>query len=298
MNALLAVFVYEWRRTLTAGRIAWWFVLAAFPVGLTLLIRWQPDFGRNMTPEQIATVWSTIYYMLIPCVCCALGVFLNAAPAISAELEQRSWTYLATRPWGVMRLMLGKYFVAVVWAVTSAIASISFATVISVMDFHKFRSAPSWLIAFGSLLDSSWQALVHSEQSSLILRTWVTIIQLSVLSSFAYAALFLMIGAMFPRRAMVFCVAYTALVEVVLSLIPAVINRITIQYRMRSLMMNWADPVGRDQIQDNIFFRYVFAEGSNAEQILWLCGLTLLFLIVALSVAQHKEFTSAYESDL
>ena len=334
MSSLLAVFTYEWRRVFTAGRIGWWFVLALFPVGISLLIRMQPQFARGMRPEEVQTVWSIIFYLLIPCVCCSLGVFLNAAPAIAGELEQRSWIYLATRPRGILWLMLGKYLVAVAWAVTSALLSVTLATLVSQMDFAAYRGvAPlpsrdqssertrnepdngdgtrnadtddrprlpetSPRGSISALLGGSFRSVFSSEQSEPILRIWMTMAKLSVLSSCSYAALFLMIGAMFPKRAMVFSVAYIALVEVVLSLIPAVINRITIQYRLRSLMMAWADPFGRDQMQDNMFFKYVFADGGNWEQIIWLVGLTVLFLSTALLVAQRSEFTSAAESDI
>ncbi len=350
MSSLWAVFGYEWRRGMTPGRIGWWFVLTLFPALIVLMIRWQPQFGRGMQPEEINTVWSIVFYLLIPCVCCVLGVFLNAAPAIAAELEQRSWVYLATRPRGILWLMLGKYLVAVVWAVISALLSISIAAVVSQLDFQAYRNGASTgslpasqtndvlrplepgidgkteaeyrqstadaqlasrggvnqagverSAAKGSITDLLANSVHHvlwSTQGAMIRRTWVTMVKLSVLSAIAYASLFLMIGAMFPKRAMVFCVAYIALVEVVLSLIPAVINRMTFQYRLRSLMINWADPVGQDQMQGNMFFRYVFADGGNTEQVTWMIGLACLFLLVALLVAQKREFTAAAESDL
>ena len=334
MSSLWAVFSYEWRRGLTRGRIGWWLVLSLFPVLIAFMIRWQPQFGRGMRPEEINTVWSIVFYLLIPCVCCVLGVFLNAAPAIAAELEQRSWVYLATRPRGILWLLLGKYLVAVLWAVTSAVMSISIAAFVSQLDFQAYRNgtASSNLMTSQSndvliplelvgeadpnivnrtgvdgrirkgsvtdLLTGCVHDVLWSDQGVMIRRTWLTMIKLSVLSAVAYAALFLMIGAVFPKRAMVFSVAYIALVEIVLSLIPAVINRVTFQYRLRSLMINWADPVGQDQMQDNMFFKYVFADGGNTEQVAWMVGLASLFLLVALIVAQKREFTAAAESDL
>ncbi|MCA9035414.1 MAG: hypothetical protein KDA91_09795 [Planctomycetaceae bacterium] len=298
MNSLSAVFFYEWRRTLTFARLGWWFVLAMFPVAITFMIRRQPRFAAGMRPDEIATVWSIVFYLLIPSVCCMLGVFLNAAPAIASELEQRSWIYLATRPRGVMWMMLGKFLVAVVWAVTSAVLSITLATIVSQMDFAAWRGAETVSEGLIRLFSSSLTETLYSDQSPAIFRTWWTMVRLSILSACAYSALFLMIGASFPNRSMVFSVGYVALVEVVLSLIPAVINRITVQYRLRSLMINWADPVRRDQMQGNMFFKYVFADGGNTEQILWLIGLTVCFLGAALLIAEKREFTSAAESDI
>jgi len=127
---------------------------------------------------------------------------------------------------------------------------------------------------------------------------WFSMVRLSVLSSVSYGALYLMIGAMFPRRSMVFSVAYTAIVEVFLSMIPAVINRLTIQYRMRSLFIYWMDDEMREQILDDDFSQLMFAEGTASTQIFWLTGMTLVFLLTALIVAHKREFTSASESDV
>lgn len=269
MNQLRAVFFYEWKRSLTLGRLCWWAVLTAFPVLITLLVTSEADFeNEGMSPAEIEGVWSLLFYMLIPCVCCALGVFLNAAPAIASELEQRSWVYLATRPHGIFWLLTGKYLVAVAWASTSAIASVSLALPLIGVDHPG--------------------------------RVWWSIARLSVLSSIAYAALYLMIGALFPRRAMVFSITYTVVVEVVLSLIPAIINRLTIQYRLRSLLMQWVElpEEGRREMEENPFFNYVFAEDSSSVQILWLLGLTAVFLAAATAAAHLSEFTAASESDV
>lgn len=290
-------------------RLAWWFLLAAFPAALVLLIRFQEDFGFMMTQQEIDTVWSILLYMLIPCVCCAMGVFLNAAPAVAGELEQRSWIYLATRPRGILNLLLGKYAVAVVWAASCGLVGITFAAVVSEIDLSIFGVDPPALrtsdagtemrtAGNGSPMPEPEVPAVERSRGEVLFRLWFTMARLSMLSAMSYGALFLFIGALFPRRAMIFCVFYMGLVEVVLSLIPAIINRLTIQYRLRSLMMNWAEPAGRDQMQDNIFFRYVFAEGSNFEQILWLFGLSSIFLTGAVVAAHVKEFTSASESDV
>lgn len=288
MNPLLAMCSWELKRTLTAGRIGWWAALTAFPSAIVLLVRCQGEFGEQMTQAQVDSVWSIVSYMLIPCVCCGMGVFLNAAPAIASELEQRSWIYLATRPRGILWLMLGKYLVAVVWTFSSAAASVSLATLLTEADLSVF-GVRSLDMAAG---------YDEATRPEALFRLWFTMLRLSLLSVLAYGALYLMIGALFPKRAMVFSVAYTALVEVVLSLIPAIINRLTIQFRLRSLMMNWAEPEGREQLQNNMFFRYVFAEGSNPEQVLWLFALTGTFLAVAVCAGHFREFTSASESDV
>jgi len=116
VSALRAVFLHELQRSLTAGRIAWWFAMAAFPVLITALIVINDDFSRNMRPANLDTFWSILLYVFIPCVCCSLSVLLTAAPAVATELEQRSWVYMATRPNGIFWLLA---VVSGQWAVVS-----------------------------------------------------------------------------------------------------------------------------------------------------------------------------------
>ena len=59
------------------------------------------------------------------------GTFLWATPAISAELERRSWVYLAVRPNGGTAVLLGKYLAAVSWVLTAALVGLAIALAIS-----------------------------------------------------------------------------------------------------------------------------------------------------------------------
>lgn len=256
--------MHEWKRSMTAGRIAWWFAMATFPILITALIRSIDAFGRGWPPEQFDTFWSVLLYTLIPCVCCTLSVLLTAAPSVATELEQRSWVYLATRPNGIFWLLLGKYLVAVTWGTTAA-----------------------WAGVIGAILFTNAESPIQ---------IGLALLGLSLLSAISYSAVYLLIGAMFPKRAMVFAVMYTGLVEVVLGIIPAVVNRLTVQYRLRSLLMQWVPTT--QEMRESPAFNYVFADGSSLVQCLWLLTLTAVFLAAALVVAHRKEFTTASEGDL
>lgn len=265
MSVLLAVFRFEWHRTMTSSRLAWWFALAGFPVFIVLLIRWAARHETQSVPDEYSR-WSVVLYLLIPCVSSTLGVFLSAAPAIAGELEQRSWVYMATRPYGVLWLLLGKYLVAIVWGSSAAVAGLTVAVPLTKVPIDSY------------------------------LTLWTSMASLSLLSCGAYGAVYLLIGTITPKRAMVFCVAYTGAVEIMISLIPAVINRMTVQFRLRSLFINWVNP--SEDIRNDDFFQYVFADGASWMQIVWLFALTSLFLLLAIVVAHRREFTSAAESDI
>lgn len=263
MKILFATVRFEFARIMTAGRVAWWFVLSGFPVLIAGLIRFFPLADA---PEELDShfFWSIAIYLLVPCITCAMGVLLSAGPAIATELEQRSWVYLATRPNGVFWLLLGKYLVAIVWATSAALTGLTLA-----------------LFFVGQ--DTS-------------LQIWLGMAALCVLSSMSYASVFLLVGTIFPQRAMLFCVVWTGGVEGLVSLIPAIINRITVQYRLRALFVDWVEP--GDEIAENSLFAMSLAEGPWYFQVLWLAALTSIFLAAAQVIAHRREFTAAAESDV
>jgi len=266
MSMLFAAVRFEYSRIMTAGRTVWWFVLASFPVLIAALIRFFPLADPHPDTQEFDThlFWSWAIYLLVPCITCAMGVLLSAGPAIATELEQRSWVYLATRPNGIFWLLMGKYIVAVVWASTAAIAGLTIA--------------------------------VRFSAQETMLQIWQYAAMLSILSSMSYAAVFMLIGTIFPQRAMLFCVVWTAAVEGFISLIPAIINRITVQYRLRSLFVHWVEPGG--DIEDIPMFDRSMADGHWMIQIFWLVALTAVFLAAAQVIAHKREFTAASESDV
>jgi len=264
VNALRAVFLYEWKRSLTPGRIAWWFVMAAFPVAITLLILYVQSVGEEIPKEARDSVWSVLFYIMIPCVCTAMSVLLTAGPAVASELEQRSWVYLATRPNGIFWLLLGKYLVAFTWGFTAAAAGASIAVSVS-----------------------------NAESRGQIL---AAILGLSFLSALGYSSLFLLLGVIMPKRAMVFCVTYTVVVEAIFGAIPAIVNRITFQFRLRSLLVHWV-PLNENVTSDPAM-SYVVGQGSPVMHCFWLLALAVLFLVTAIVIAHRKEFTTAAEGDV
>ena len=322
MNSLLAVFRFELKRILTPGRSVWWLMVAAFPVVITLLIRTyiEPQLTRDVTtkdkveaqvlelaretlerqekafnegritgrqlrtarrtyhqlerevrgggppvlsPEELSTMYTVVIYFLAPSIACMLGALLTSAPSVASELEQHSWTYLATRPNGLFYLVMGKYLVAVLWS--------SSATIVGVVLSLPF----SQILA--------------------VTQNGMALVGLAVLSSMCYSALYMTIGALFPQRAMIFCVAYTAAVELGLGSLPVVVNRLTIQYRLRSLLYYWADAV---EIDDPDVLKLIASNEGPMMQLLWLAALTAVLLGVALTCVQVREFTTAAESEV
>jgi hypothetical protein len=89
---------------------------------------------------------------------------------------------------------------------------------------------------------------------------------------------------------------YTVGVEVLLGSFPAVINRITVQYRLRSLLTHWL-PLS-DKIRDSSAMQYTISTSSPSVHILCLVGITVGFILLAIALTRLRQFTTAAESDL
>ena len=250
-----AVFLFEWRRSLTAPRIAWWLILTCFPACIVGLIRLVPD-------EPPREAWALVFFALFPMLVSMLGTFLWATPAISAELERRSWVYLAVRPNGGTAVLLGKYLAAVSWVLTAAVVGLAIALAISPTD--------------------DWR------------RIGATIVSLVFLSCPAYAAVYLLLGTLFPKRSMAIAVAYTMVFELIISLVPAMINKFTVQYRLRALVVDWADVSIGDQRE--FVAMALIGDAPAWHHVLVLIVYTLFLLVVSVGVLRASEFSSEEES--
>ena len=258
-RSVATVFWFESRRALTPSRLVWWGVLTFFPCLIIGMIRLAiADDPNQPGPE----VWTVFLFALVPMLVSMLGTFLWATPVVSAELEGKSWVYLAVRPYGTIAVLLGKYLATIAWVLSSAIASLILAALIVPLD------------DVGGIFS--------------------TILPLTILSCPAYAAIYLLLGTLFPKRSMVIAVAYTLIFELIVSMIPALINTFTVQFRLRTLLFQWADiPIRGDT---NVLLAFV-GNPPAWEHVVVLVAFTLILLLVAIGVVREREFSASEEGN-
>lgn len=256
-RSVATVFWFESRRALTPSRLVWWGVLTLFPSLIVGMI-------RMAIPEEVPPpgpdFWTVFLFALVPMLVSMLGTFLWATPVVSAELEGKSWVYLAVRPHGTTVVLLGKYLATVAWVLSSAILSLLLAVLIVPLD------------DVGEIVG--------------------TILPLTILSCPAYAALYLLLGTLFPKRAMVMAVAYTLIFELIVSLIPALINTVTVQFRLRTLLSLWGNISFRTDSNDLLAF---VGDPPAWEHVVVLIALTLVLLLAAVGIVREREFSASDE---
>lgn len=227
----------------------------------------KPDV---VLPSVGAIFWGSILFVLLPAVVSMLATFLWSSPAISNELERRSWAYVATRPHGPASVLVGNYAIGVVWGITAAMTALAVCLwIANVPDGFFFLFRPLAIVI--------------------------------LLACPAYGAIYAFIGVLVPRRAMVISVVYTLVVEGVISLlpalgIPAIISRITVQYPLRSLMTRWTL---LDKVPPEItpLSRFTTVGTSVLIDIASVVIVTLLFLALAVYTLRAQELTQADESN-
>lgn len=257
LSSIAAVFFFEWRRAFTLARMAWWLVLALFPVLIVSMIRFT--LRGESAPREL---WMATLFTLVPMLVSMLATFLWATPVVSAELERKSWVYLAVRPQGKTNVLLGKYLVSLTWALSAALVGLCAAT--AIMPYDNGAEI-AWVIA-----------------------------RITLLSCPAYAALYLLLGTLFPKRSMVIAVAFTLVFELIISFVPALINTFTVQYRIRTLLVLWSDiTIGPDM---NVLFAFI-GDPPAWEHAVVLVAYTLVLLAIAVGVVRGREFSATDESE-
>ncbi|TWT82631.1 ABC-2 family transporter protein [Planctomycetes bacterium CA13] len=251
---------FELRRSFTPARMAMWLVLVAFPIAIIATMRTiaNAHLADKLDPADFVEPFGVTLYFLVPEVTCLLGLLLWATPAISTEIEGQTWVYLALRRSGRRMVLFGKYLTAVIWTLSAALVAIS---------------ASVFLIG-----------------TDVMLRMWLVMSALAVLSCLAHAAIFLLIGVVFYRRTMVAAVLYTMVVEYGLSFVPALVNKFTVNYRLRGLLATW---MGWEDVRSNA--ENIFGSEPVSTHLLVLAAITITLLGAALYRVENAEYPTQQE---
>lgn len=256
--ATQGVIAYELARAFSVWRVLLWVGLAMFPAVLMtstlFLIRMLPT---KENAEQFTLLIGVMLFVLLPQVLTVLCMLLWVVPIVNSELEGQTWVYSVVRPNARRSIMLGKYIVAVLWIGSCTTTSTILCTVLA------------WLLGISDM----WTLC-----RVLICVNWIAAI--------TYGALMMLIGSVFQRRPMVVAFAYSIAIEAIMGWVPAVINRFTISYRLRSLMLDWMN-LDYSKMPEEFGF---FWEAATWRHLSILAAATLLMIGVTLWRVERGQF--------
>ncbi len=207
-----------------------------------------------------STVWGAVLFGLIPELITLFGLLLWITPVVQSELEGRTWIYLAVRPRGRVSVLLGKYLTGITWTALAGWTSVTICILIA-------RPDDAW-------------------------RLWFSLVGIVAFACLGYGALYGLIGVLLQRRAMVIAVAYTLIFEFLISIVPAVINQFTVQYRLRNLLVQF---MGWRELLSDEAGELLLGDQPAWLHILILCCFTVTLLAIAAQVIQRKEYATADE---
>ncbi len=259
---IFSVCGFEFKRSLTLGRLLAFAVLSLFPPAMILLI------SRVAPPTSFKFLIMFLTYVV-----CVLSLLLWATPNVYAELESRNWLFVTSRPRGRVSLLLGKYLASAISAFLVCLIAISLSSLIIALSYGRYR--PDTL-----------GELAHF---------WPRLILIAGIGCFDYAAVFSFFGVLFQRRAMVMAVLYTLVVELLFAAVPALITRFSIRYHLMGIsyaLLGWFAP-GPEP--DKELFELFYANLPVWANVLILALIPVGVLSAAIYVIRNREYLTVDE---
>ena len=167
------------------------------------------DFPEEEGIDVEGNAMAMFLYVMYPQSLCILASLLYGASLLAGEIEDKTLVYLFTRANPRWAVLAGKY-------VATAVA-LSIMTLASMSVAYVLCGAP------------------------LGARLWLALAAAVVGACFAFTAVFCLLGLLVPRRAIPAGLIYAVLVELLLSIVPALVNELTVSYYVRSLAWHVAD---------------------------------------------------------
>ena len=209
-------------RTLRTRRCLVATLLCLAPVGFTCLIATVAHFeGPPPKDLVIGILWNMLVQIITPLVALAYG-----SAVLAEEIEDRTITYLFTRPLERAAILLGRWLAALV-PLLGALA-LSAGTVLAILGNLGTEEGVPWK--------------PDAFERDLVLAV--------LLGGTVYSAIFAAAGALF-RRPVLLGLGYTFVYELLLGSLPGSNQKATVQYYLRSYLLG-GDESLREVFQNNM----------------------------------------------
>jgi len=210
LRATLLLFRTHLTRILFTKRIAFCALIALAPAGIPVLAGLS-DNGPSPLEMVLYPGWHIYLGFVVPIV-----ALITGSAVISEELDDRTITYLFTRPFPRAALLLGR------WLATAAILAALLAVGCSALVLTAKAFAPT------------------PEGAELPPAAVAPLIEAAMLGGAAYSALFAALGT-FLKRPMIVGLGYVFLIEVLLARMPGRNQNLAIVYHLWSYVGSSGD---------------------------------------------------------
>jgi hypothetical protein len=295
LRSIWTVLEFEFKKSRTWKRMLIWLAVAMFPAFIIFLML----FSDEPLPRA---GWVTAIFVMA----CEMVVILNAmlwvAPIVQTELEGKTWLYVAARPYGRICLVVGKLLNGLVWTLGAGLVALSLIGAVAWINALPIEGilgeeqvtklTPEQEQAQKSLRELRRELRMEPPEPEAAfnsvgdaLGVGGILALLALLAGLAYSSLFCGIGCIIPKRAMLIAFSYTLVFETVVAFVPAIINRLTIQYHLRCLLNRWIDLEVPEQGQELFFSNW-----PAWWHVSVLCGMIAFWQIVSIIVIHYRQY--------
>lgn len=234
--------------------------LASIPVGLSLVVR---IVSQHEGQPPVELLWTIVWLITVQTVLPLIALFLGSA-AVSEEVEDKTLTFLFTRPMQRPAVLLGRWLAAVLPAAL-LLSVVGWLTVTLLAGAAK----P------GETLD--WMPPGFGLRYAGVLVMGVTV----------YSALFAACGAL-VRRPVLVGLGYTVVFEGLLANLPGANQKISILYYLKSLLVRGDLELG--ELEENFF---AFLPATPTEAFWKLLAILVVILALGSWRLAKREFVLA-----
>ncbi len=258
---------FEIQSSFTIQRTSVSLILALFPPTMLGLLILGATFSRAGISSSILQDFTPLTIVLIGLVS-LLSLILWATPNVSAELEGKSWVFIASRPGGRISIFLGKFLASFSVSYAICIVSISLCTLLIDSQLHIGNAVRFWLSLSGIFF----------------------------LACLAYGGIFSLLGVLFIKRAMTFSVGFVIVSDIIMASVPGVLmNKFSIRYHLQEISLTWLGWFLPSSSEKG--YRVIFGDGYPVTiHICILVGITLLTLCLGAWAIANREYITTYEA--
>jgi ABC-type transport system involved in multi-copper enzyme maturation permease subunit len=256
-SAARSIFDFFWFAARKARRSRAVLVVCALPVlaAAVFLLRRLLAADPGVTGLRVFSDLIMSFYLQF--IVLMLALFYGTS-VVSEEVENKTLTYLTTRPVAKAAVILGKYGAYTVRSIVLVAAGVVASFLI--LNYDHLNEGDAWLVLLKSLI-------------------------VLVLALIAYTAFFTFLGA-FLKKSVLFGLFFCFGWENIVQYFPGTTQRLTLIHYLKSILRPETAPAGG--LQSFLFFRLDPSPVGTA--VLTLIGFTAIALVLAVAVFSRKEY--------